>query len=161
MIAQQPQLSLRTAASGDVDVLADLIAPSLPLDADPAAAARGELDAVASAPTRGLALLEMEGTPLGALGWWADHPEPGVALLGFLTIRPEERRRGLGARALGLLLDELRRSAVRSVRTAVSVRDYPAHAFLRAQGFTEMSIRDHVAMGQAGLNLLLFAREVT
>jgi ribosomal protein S18 acetylase RimI-like enzyme len=145
---------------GDLKQLGHLLEGVLPPGQDADAAARDEVRAAAAEPAREVALLVAEGAPRGALGWWRGNPEPGVALLGFLVVPSGERRRGWGSLALELLLARLRAAGTHSVRTAVPATDYGAHGFLRSRGFTEMSIRDHVAMGPAGLNLLLFAREV-
>jgi len=155
-----PPPHLAPVTTAGVGHLARFLGGILPADQDAEAAAHAELQAAAVEPARELALLVAEGAPRGALGWWRGNPDPEVTLLGFLVVPAAERRRGWGSLALELMLAKLREAGTRSVRTAVPATDFAAHGFLRSQGFSEMSIRDHVAMGPTGLNLLLFAREV-
>ncbi|CAA9352832.1 MAG: hypothetical protein AVDCRST_MAG89-3229, partial [uncultured Gemmatimonadetes bacterium] len=49
-----------------------------------------EIREAAAKPGREVALVSLpDGTDVGALGWWAAHPEPDVALLGMILVVPE------------------------------------------------------------------------
>lgn len=95
---------------------------------------------------------------VGAIGWWAGHPEPHSALLGMLMIVREERRRGLGAEALGLLEGRLREAGVARLRTAVGAEDREASAFLQAVGFSSMDQRTHVDVDSGRLRIAFFEK---
>lgn len=129
---------------------------------DPDAAAR-EIRACAATPGREVALLthRESGEPVAALGWWQKNPEPEVALLGILLVVPEHRGQGLAREAVAGLEGWLAAREIRRLRTAVGATHFPIHALLRALGFSEMSIRDHAALGMAGVNLVLFEKPLS
>jgi GNAT superfamily N-acetyltransferase len=128
-------------------------------DAD---AAERELAACARTPGRKVALLtDLEsGEPVGALGWWQGNPEPDVGLLGMLLIVPGHRGGGLAREAVRGLEGWLRDQGIARVRTAVLAASFPEHKLLRALGFEQLPIRDHVALGLAGSHLALFERQI-
>lgn len=124
-------------------------------------AARRELASASSTPGREVALIEPTGAghgPLGALGWWAGHPEPDLALLGMLMIVSEERRRGLAGEALRLLESRLRAAGIASLRTAIGAEDAAARAFLEAVGFVSMDQRTHVDVDSGRLRIAFFEK---
>lgn len=124
-------------------------------DAD--AAAR-ELRACASTPGRAVALLSLadSGEPVGAVGWWARHPEPDVALLGMLLVIPEQRGRGLAREALSALGAHLAGRGMRRLRAAAGAGDERAHAILRALGFQAMDERRHIGLDRGRVMIALF-----
>lgn len=126
---------------------------------DPDAAGR-EIRACTSTPGREVAILSLRenGEPVGTLGWWEGNPEPEVTLLGIVLVVPEHRGKGLAREAVAGLEGWLAEREIRRLRTAVGATDLPTHALLRALGFTQMSIRDHTALGMAGVNLALFEK---
>lgn len=130
---------------------------------EPDAAAR-EIGSCIATPGRDVALLslhaeaEAEAEPVGVLGWWHGNPEPDVTLLGMLMLVPERRGRGLARDALAALEAWEAQRGVHRLRTAVAAGNYREHALLRALGFDEMPIRDHVALGLGGAHLALFEK---
>jgi ribosomal protein S18 acetylase RimI-like enzyme len=95
-------------------------------------------------------------TPVGAIGWWAGHPEPDMALLGMLMIVQDERGRGLGAEALRLLEARLREAGIARLRTAVGAEDREASGFLEAVGFSSIDERTHVDVDSGRLRIAFF-----
>lgn len=126
---------------------------------DPDAAER-ELLGSAATPGRGVALstLRETGEPVGALGWWAGHPAPDVALLGMLLTVEHRRREGLAREALGALEAWLAARGVRRLRTGVAARDRRAGEVLPALGFARMSIAEHQALGLDMAHLALWEK---
>lgn len=145
-------------------------------------AARRELSSASSTAGREVALIETAGagvagaesdadrqpnasnsagaraTAVGALGWWAGHPEPDTALLGMLMIVREERGRGLGAEALRLLEGRLRDAGIDRLRTAVGAEDREASGFLEAVGFSSLDRRTHVDVDSGRLRIAFFEK---
>lgn len=128
---------------------------------EPDAAAR-EIGSCIATPGREVALLSLhaEAEPVGVLGWWHGNPEPDVTLLGMLMLVPAQRGQGLARDALAALAAREAQRGIRRLRTAVAAGSYREHALLRALGFAEMPIRDHVALGLSGANLALFEKPV-
>jgi GNAT superfamily N-acetyltransferase len=128
---------------------------------DPDAAER-ELAACAATRGRELALLthRASGDPVGVLGWWRGNPEPDVALLGMLMMVPEQRGQGMGREAVRGLEEWLAGQGIRRLRTAVPALAYQEHKLLRALGFEQLPIRDHVLLGLAGSHLALFEKGI-
>ncbi|CAN5897335.1 hypothetical protein BH23GEM7_BH23GEM7_35090 [soil metagenome] len=126
---------------------------------DPDTAGR-EIRACATTPGRAVALLthRESGEPVAVLGWWEGNPEAEVALLGIVLVVPEHRGKGLARETVAGLEGWLAEREIRRLRTAVGATDFSTHALLRALGFAEMSIRDHTALGMAGVNLALFEK---
>lgn len=126
-------------------------------DAD---AAERELRAATETEGRHVALVrESSGADaVGALGWWAGHPEPDVALLGMLLIAQEARGRGLAREALGLLEHRLRAEEISRVRTAVGAEDRMARTILEALGFASMDQSAHVDMDGGRLRVAFFEK---
>lgn len=124
-------------------------------------AARRELGSAASTPGREVALIERGGSgpgAVGAVGWWAGHPEPDVALLGMLMVVAEERRRGIAGEALRLLEARLRDAGITRLRTAVGAEDRAASTFLEAVGFASMDQRTHVDVDSGRLRIAFFEK---
>lgn len=128
----------------------------------PDAAAR-EIRAAAQSPGREVALLELaDGAPVGAAGWWADYPEPAVALMGMLMIVPAHRRRGLAREALEALGRWLAAAGVVRLRAAAGYGDRAAQDALRALGFRELDERRHVSLEhRMRLMIGLWEREIS
>lgn len=126
---------------------------------EPDAAAR-ELGACAATVGREVAILtdRASGEPIGAIGWWRGNPQPDIALLGMLLVVPERRGAGLAREAVRGLESWLARQRIRRLRTAVPVTAFQEHKLLRALGFEQLPIRDHVALGLAGSHLFLFGK---
>jgi GNAT superfamily N-acetyltransferase len=126
-------------------------------DAD--AAAR-ELGACAATAGRDVAILtdRASGEPIGAIGWWRGNPAPEIALLGMLLVVPERRGQGLAREAVRGLESWLGRQQIRRLRTAVPATAFQEHKLLRALGFEQLPIRDHVTLGLAGSHLFLFEK---
>jgi RimJ/RimL family protein N-acetyltransferase len=126
---------------------------------DPDAAAR-ELAACAATSGREIAVLTRlaSGEPAGALGWWRGNPEPEITLLGMLMMTAEHRGQGLAREAVGGLANWLATQGIRRLRTAVDATAFREHRLLRALGFEQLPIRDHVALGLAGSHLALFEK---
>jgi len=128
--------------------------------AGPDSAAR-ELRESAARPGREVALVSLlDGTDVGALGWWAGHPEPDVALLGMIVILPEHRGGGVAREALSALEGRLAQGGIRRLRTAFARRLLAIHPVVRALGFEEMSIREHTKLGIAGAGVSLWEKEI-
>ena len=124
-------------------------------------AARRELGSAASTPGREVALIERGGSGsevIGAVGWWAGHPEPDLALLGMLMVVAEERRRGIAGEALRLLEARLRDGGIARLRTAVGAEDRAASSFLEAVGFASMDERTHVDVDSGRLRIAFFEK---
>jgi RimJ/RimL family protein N-acetyltransferase len=161
------RLALRLAGPGDSDELQRVFerAPDHFLrvtgspEPSPDAAER-ELRAAAETEGRRVALVRpVEGADaVGALGWWAGHPEPDVALLGMLLIAQEARGRGLAREALGMLEGRLREEGISRMRTAVGAEDRTARRVLEALGFASMDRRAHVDMDGGRLRVAFFEK---
>lgn len=125
-------------------------------------AAERELAACAATPGREIALLthRASGDPVGVLGWWRGNPEPEVALLGMLMMVPAHRGEGLGREAVQGLEGWLAPQGIHRLRTAVPASAFQEHRLLRALGFEQLPIREHVALGLAGSHLALFEKGI-
>jgi RimJ/RimL family protein N-acetyltransferase len=123
-------------------------------------AAEQELRGCASTPGRDVALASLRegGDPVGALGWWAGHPDAETALLGMLLVVPDRRGQGLAREALGALEAWLAARGIRRLRTGVSTRDLRAARVLPALGFARMSIAEHQALGLDMAHLALWEK---
>ena len=102
----------------------------------------------------------LDGTDVGALGWWAGHPEPDVALLGMIVVLPAHRGGGVAREALAALEGRLAEGGIRRLRTAFARRRRAIHPVVRALGFEEMSIREHTKLGIAGASVSLWEKEI-
>jgi GNAT superfamily N-acetyltransferase len=122
--------------------------------------ALGELRQCAAHPGRTAAVVSLAGGPdVGALGWWAGHPAPEVALLGMLVVLPEHRGGGVAREALRGLEGWLAGQGISQLRTAIPYRRAAAvRAPLEALGFTPMSIAEHTRMGMAGAGISLWQK---
>ena len=127
--------------------------------ADPTAAA-AEVAASAAAEGRAIAVLTLRetGEDVGAIGWWRERPEPGVALLGTLLMVPAHRGAGLAREALAVLEGWLAGGGTRELRTAFPRRLLPLHPLVKALGFREMSIAEHQKLGMAGAGTSLWSK---
>ena len=128
---------------------------------DPDAAAQ-EIGSCSATPGREVALLSLQSTgeQVGVLGCWHGNPEADVALLGMLMFVPEHRGQGLAREAIAALGVWEAQRGTRRLRTAVAAENFREHALLRALGFSQMSIRDHAALGLGGVHLALFEKPV-
>jgi RimJ/RimL family protein N-acetyltransferase len=128
---------------------------------DPDAAER-ELEACARTPGRETALLThlASGEPVGAVGWWRGNPEPQTALLGMLIVVPDHRERGLAREAVRGLEGWLATQDIQRLRTAVPALAAQEHKLLRALGFEQLSIREHMMLGLGGAHLALFEKDI-
>jgi GNAT superfamily N-acetyltransferase len=162
---ESPRLILRALRPGDearlqavFDAAPDWHA-ALGRPADPKAAA-AEVGASASAAGRQVAVLTLRetGYDVGAVGWWGEKPEPGVALLGTLLVVPAHRGLGLAREALAALEGWLAADGTRELRTAFPRRLLPLHPLVTALGFREMSIAEHQKLGMAGAGTSLWSK---
>jgi RimJ/RimL family protein N-acetyltransferase len=162
---ESPRLRLRALRPGDearlqavFDAAPDWHA-ALGRPADPNAAV-AEVSASAAAPGREVAVVELRetGDDVGALGWWREKPEPGIALLGTLLIVPTHRGQGLALEALEALEGWLADDGTRELRTAFPRRLLPLHPLVTALGFREMSIAEHQKLGMAGAGTSLWQK---
>lgn len=128
-------------------------------DAD--AAAR-EIRASLTSPGRAVALLTLResGEDVGALGWWAGHPEPDVALLGMLLIVPALRGAGLAHEALATLEARLAGEGITRLRAAAGAGDARAHAILRALGFAPLDELRHIGLDRGRIQVALFEKRI-
>jgi len=123
-------------------------------------AAEAEVAASAASPGRAIAVITLRetGDDLGAVGWWGEKPEPGIALLGTLLVVPAHRGAGLAREALGALEAWLAAGGTRELRTAFPRRLLPLHPLVTALGFREMSIAEHQKLGMAGAGTSLWRK---
>lgn len=120
-----------------------------------------ELREAAARPGREVALISLaDGNDAGALGWWAAHPEPDVALLGMILVVPAHRGAGVAREALAALEGRLAAQGIRRLRTAFQRRRLAIHPVVKALGFAEMSIREHTRLGLAGASISLWEKEI-
>jgi len=165
LVIESARLAIRTLAPGDEARLQAVFdaAPdwhqALGRPADPGAAA-AEVAASARDEGRSIAVITLRdsGDDVGALGWWRERPEPGIALLGTLLIVPERRHVGLAREALGALEAWLVEGGTRELRTAFPRRLLPLHPLARALGFREMSIAEHQKLGIGGAGTALWQK---
>jgi len=164
-VLESPRLFLRALGTGDEARLQAVFdaAPdwhqALGRPADPAAAA-SEVAASAEAAGRTVAVLTLRetGEDVGAVGWWRERPEPGVALLGTLLVVPAHRGAGLAREALAALEAWLTEGGTRELRTAFPRRLLALHPLVKALGFREMSIAEHQKLGMAGAGTSLWSK---
>lgn len=162
---ESPRLVLRPLGPGDEARLRAVFdaAPdwhqALGRPADPGAAA-AEVEAAAREPGRAIAVITLRetGEDVGALGWWRERPEPGVALLGTLLVAPAHRGAGIAREALAALEAALAAEGTRELRTAFARRLLPLHPLVKALGFREMSIAEHQKLGMAGAGISLWQK---
>jgi GNAT superfamily N-acetyltransferase len=162
---ESPRLLVRALGPGDEARLQAVFdaAPdwhqALGRPADPAAAA-AEVAASAAAEGRAVAVLTLReaGEDVGAIGWWRERPEPGVALLGTLLVVPAHRGAGLAREALAALEGWLAEGGTRELRTAFPRRLLPLHPLVKALGFREMSIAEHQKLGMAGAGTSIWSK---
>lgn len=162
---ESPRLLLHALRPGDEARLQALFdaAPdwhhALGRPADPGAAA-AEVAGSARDAGRAVAVLTLRetGDDVGAVGWWREKPEPGVALLGTLLVIPAHRRAGLAREALAALEAWLAADGTRELRTAFPRRLLPLHPLVKALGFREMSIAEHQKLGMAGAGTSLWRK---
>ena len=163
LVLETPRLAIRTLAPGDEARLQAVFdaAPdwhqALGRPGDPAAAV-AEVAASARDEGRSIAVITLRdsGDDVGALGWWREKPEPGIALLGTLLVVPAQRGGGLAREALGALEAWLAEGGTRELRTAFPRRLLPLHPLVKALGFREMSIAEHQKLGMAGAGTSLW-----
>jgi len=164
---ESPRLLLRALGPGDearlqavFDAAPDWHA-ALGRPADPGAAA-AEVGAAAASPGRAIAAVTLRetGEDVGAVGWWGEKPEPGIALLGMLLIVPAHRRAGLAREALAALEARLAEGGTRELRTAFPRRLLPLHPLVTALGFREMSIAEHQKLGMAGAGTSIWSKRL-
>jgi GNAT superfamily N-acetyltransferase len=164
-VPESPRLRLHALAPGDearlqavFDAAPDWHA-ALGRPADPGAAA-AEVAAAAAAAGRMIATVTLRetGEDVGAVGWWGEKPEAGIALLGTLLIVPAHRSGGLAREALAALEAWLAAGGTRELRTAFPRRLLPLHPLVTALGFREMSIAEHQKLGMAGAGTSLWRK---
>jgi RimJ/RimL family protein N-acetyltransferase len=128
---------------------------------DPDAAER-EVRSAASVAGREVFLVRMRegGEAVGAVGWWAAHPEPDIALLGMLLIDMRRRGEGLGREALAGVEEALRSQGIRELRTGVGAGDAARQSVLRALGFTPLDERKHVSLDRGRVMIALFRKQL-
>lgn len=163
-----PRLAFRLLGPGDeatlqavFDAAPDHFLALTGVPPQPGAAA-GEIAGAAPVPGREVALLVLRDTAeaVGAAGWWAGNPAPGVALLGTLLVLPAHRGRGLGREALEALEGWLAGRGVNRLRTAFPYRARSVPAVVQALGFRPMSIAEHARLGKAGAGTALYEKEI-
>jgi ribosomal protein S18 acetylase RimI-like enzyme len=76
--------------------------------------------------------------PIGFLDLYLHHPEPGVAHVGVLALRPEARGRGLGGALVEALTAALRAEGLSALRASVGDENPAARAFWERAGFGEV-----------------------
>lgn len=165
LLVESPRLRIRALGPGDEARLQAVFdaAPdwhqALGRPADPAAAT-AEVAASAAAEGRAVAVLTLREAEedVGAIGWWRERPEPGVALLGTLLVVPAHRGAGLACEALAALEAWLAEGGTRELRTAFPRRLLPLHPLVKALGFREMSIAEHQKLGMAGAGTSLWSK---
>ncbi len=125
-------------------------------------AAEQELRGCDATPGRDVALASLRdtGEPVAALGWWAGHPQPELALLGMLLVVPERRGQGLAREALGALEVWLAGHGTAALRTAFPYRRIHVPPIVRALGFRELPIREHTALGMSHAGTWLWEKPV-
>jgi RimJ/RimL family protein N-acetyltransferase len=164
-IIESPRLRLDALGPGDETRLQAVFDASpdwhaaLGRPADPGAAA-AEIAASAASQGRTIAAVTLRetGEGVGAVGWWGEKPEPGVALLGTLLIVPAHRGAGFAREALAALEAWLAAGGTRELRTAFPRRLLPLHPLVTALGFREMSIAEHQKLGMAGAGTSLWRK---
>lgn len=78
------------------------------------------------------------GPPLGFLDLHLHQPEPGVAHVGVLTLRPEARGRGVGRALIEALARALAAAGFAALRCSVGDENPDARAFWERVGFFEV-----------------------
>lgn len=99
-----------------------------------------------------------QGASVGAIGWWAGHPEPELALLGMLMVVREERGRGRARAALERLEERLRGEGITRLRTAIGAEDGESRAFVEALGFASTEERTRVDTDSGRLRIAFFEK---
>lgn len=89
-------------------------------------------------------VIEAEGQPVGAIALYDLSAEKLEAEWGRLVVAPEARNRGIGSRALALLMQHARQIGLRRLRCEVALGNTPAERIYRNAGFTETA-RDESA----------------
>lgn len=82
-------------------------------------------------------LIEAEGRPVGTIALYDVAPDGREAEWGRFVVAPEDRGRGLGRRALGLLLAYARALGIRVLRCDVLASNEAPRALYRDLGFVE------------------------
>jgi len=165
LVLESPRLLVRTLHPGGEPRLQAVFdaapdwhqALGRPADAGAAAA---EVEASAREAGRAVAVMTLRdsGDDAGAIGWWRERPEPGIALLGTLLVVPGHRGQGFAREALGALETWLAAEGTRELRTAFPRRLLPLHPLVKALGFREMSIAEHQKLGMAGAGISLWQK---
>lgn len=83
-----------------------------------------------------------ENTPAGFLDLHLHQPEPGVAHVGVLALRPEARGHGLGRELVDALAASLRDEGFAALRASVGDENPDARAFWEQVGFGEVGRLD-------------------
>lgn len=92
------------------------------------------------------------GAAVGFLDLHLHQPEPGVAHVGVLALRPEARGRGLGGELVEALADALRAEGFDALRASVGDENPGARAFWERLGFGEVGrIEGGVTVLERGL----------
>lgn len=166
-----PRLSARLLAPGDEAVLQEVFVAAgdyfLDLTGRPEPndnAAEREIEATLTVPGRRVALLRLgegeEGDAVGALGWWENHPEPDLALLGMVIVVPAHRGAGLAKEAVEALEGALAERGITRLRTGVGAGDTQKQALLRALGFAPMEERAHIDLDRGRVMIALFEKQL-
>ncbi len=79
-----------------------------------------------------------ETAPIGFLDLHLHQPEPGVAHVGVLALRPEARGRGLGGDLVEALCSALQAEGFGALRASVGDENPGARAFWESVGFAEV-----------------------
>jgi ribosomal protein S18 acetylase RimI-like enzyme len=103
-------------------------------------AARALLEDAEADEARRVQLLWAVGAhaPIGFLDLHLHQPEPGVAHVGVLALRPEARGRGLGGALVEALVEALRAEGFDALRASVGDENPDARAFWERVGFGEV-----------------------
>ncbi|HYH81792.1 MAG TPA: GNAT family N-acetyltransferase [Longimicrobium sp.] len=165
VVIESPRLLIRALRPGDEARLQAVFAaaPDWHLATgrpeDPNAAAH-EIAGSAADPGRAVAVLTLRegGEDVGAIGWWLNRPEPGMALLGTLVVASAHRGQGLAREALDALEAWLSAAGVAELRTAFPRRLFPLHSLVKSLGFLEMSIAEHQKLGLPGAGTALWQK---
>lgn len=85
---------------------------------------------------KAILVIESEGRIVGLIDAVLRHPTASTCSVGMFLLHPAHRRRGIGSRAVSLLLGELAARGHTEVVASVAAELRPGRAFLTSLGFT-------------------------